>query len=234
MKHQPRWPVASLLACAAALPAADWHAEARYAISSIPIVEDMPALTATIGNPGSNIGSTWLNKAWEPMTTRTKFYVSDGAGGDLLANHQDQVKKKEGFWDGASAEVFRLNDGVLERVRVGTIAAGGHLNSGWQPALHNKLVDSSTTNYRYLIKNWAREDAPYYFSVAAVDSNGRISALSNWQLAAVGDARHLSARQWRRRKQYGHRVDLAHWHLVDRFSRRYWRARCAQQSLRNS
>ena len=73
-------------------------------------------------------------------------------------------------------EVLRIVNGDFRSVRTDRIATGGHQASGWLSVTpRDRVVSQASSSYDFIWATWNRPGVPYYFTVRAVDRNGRLS-----------------------------------------------------------
>lgn len=152
---------------------------ARFRVTSDVVNQDLQPFTATIGA----IGNALVSASFEPATFRTRFFAAADAADRLVvdANSLTQYDGlREGFYDGADVRVYRIVNGKFEIVRRDRVPKGGSALSGWVAVVgDDKLVadapEALECSYSYRFDDWNRPGVPYWFTVTAVDREGRES-----------------------------------------------------------
>lgn len=175
--------VAAAAWCAAQSPEAGpgYSNPARFTVTNEVVTADLPAFTATIGA----VGNTLLRSpsGFEPVTYRNSYDVIADAPDRLIIgpriSYYDTLA--EGFLDGGSVRVYRIEDGKFRIVRDEPIPEGGFHASGWigPEGGDGRVIPAGTTRYVWRWDGWNRPDVPYYFAVVSVDKNGNESDKSN-------------------------------------------------------
>lgn len=159
---------------------ASFGREARFRVTDTVVNPSLQPFTATIGA----FGNALVTASFEPATYRTRWFAEAdapdrvGVGANALT-HYDGLR--EGFFDGADIRVYRILDGRLEIVRRDRVADGGSAMSGWVPATGDDQLaamaeaDALQCEFRFRFDDWNRPGVPYWFTVAAVDREGRES-----------------------------------------------------------
>lgn len=115
---------------------------------------------------------------FEPIVFRTKISVT-AFNGNVITSDLSSLdwydSYKEGFINGGEARVYRPDNGKLQLVRTSKIK--NFYNSQAFRALNSKAVSGTQAYVGF--DDW-NMDGAYYYSVVAVDSQGRESAKSDW------------------------------------------------------
>lgn len=179
----PRWALGLvwlLLAGAAAAQApASYTRAAEFTVTDQVINADLQPFTASIGGFGNSLIH---GGSFEPAVFRNRYTaVADAQDRIWLsrtaATHWDSLA--EGALDGAEVRVYRIENGRFQLVRQDQVAAGGAAASGWTPVhSEQQLVPAGTPAFVFKWDNFNRPGVPYYFSVSAVDAQGRESDMA--------------------------------------------------------
>ena len=117
---------------------------------------------------------------YEGFNFRTRLYA-DADGVDTIPVTRSEAtgwdSRREGFFDGATARVYRIISGKLVNVRTTTVAK--HRASGWGPTVDDKLVPPGQHFFHWNFDYYNSPVAPYYFAVVAVSKDGTWSQPSN-------------------------------------------------------
>jgi hypothetical protein len=117
---------------------------------------------------------------YEGFNFRTRQYANADGADVIPLSPQDATgwdTRREGYFDGAAARIYRIVGGKLENVRNDTVTR--HRASGWGTTLGEKLVPPGRTSFQWSFENYNSPVAPYYFSVVAVGKDGTWSKPSN-------------------------------------------------------
>jgi hypothetical protein len=88
---------------------------------------------------------------------------------------------RTGALDGSEVEVLRIVNGAFRSVRTDRIATGGHQASGWLSVTpRDRVVSQASPSYNFTWATWNRPGVLYYFTVRAVDRNGRLSPTASF------------------------------------------------------
>ncbi len=189
MNRSPHAPATTSLAillpallCAASTLAAPappaYRAPAEFTVTSSVAAPNPGAWTCTTERPP--VENIMSGCEYEGFNFRTRFFAADDGVDTIPASPADATgwdTRREGFYDGATARVYRVINGKLVNVR--TAAVAKHRASGWMPARGDKIVPPGTTSFRWSFEHYNSPVAPYYFSVVAVAKDGTWSAPSN-------------------------------------------------------
>ena len=170
---------------ATAAPSDAFHQPAEFVVTQTAANANPGAFTTTM--PNGPVNTLLSGGAFEPMVFRQKFYVPADSPNQLALQPSDVTGwdvYREGFYDGATARVYRVVGGKLVQVRTDSVPAGGSRASGWWRQIDGALYAPQTVQLDYRFDNWERPDVPYYFMLTALDSNGNESPASNWVSAA--------------------------------------------------
>ena len=110
---------------------------------------------------------------YEGFNFRTRqFADADGVDTIPLADREATGwnTRREGYFDGATARVYRIVNGKLVNVRTDKVVR--HRASGWGAALYEKLVPPGKNSFQWSFDKINSPVAPYYFSVVAVAKDG--------------------------------------------------------------
>lgn len=119
---------------------------------------------------------------YEGFDFRTRLFASADGADVVPVSKQDATgwdSRREGYYEGAKARVYRIVDGRLVNVRNDTVAR--HRASGWGTTLADKIVPQGEGRFQWSFENYNSPAAPYYFSVVAVAKDGTWSLPSNFQ-----------------------------------------------------
>ena len=153
---------------------------ARFEVTDNVVNKDVGPFTATI----SAFGNALTSADFEPSNYRTRFFAEADSPDSIILSPSaitgyDMLK--EGFYDGAEVRIYRIIDGKFRIIRRDRIPEGGSFMSGWMETGTNdrKLVSPAKPTYTYRFDDWNRPNVPYWFSVAAVAPDGRLSVRSD-------------------------------------------------------
>ncbi|WP_308918152.1 hypothetical protein [Jannaschia sp. LMIT008] len=176
--------VVVVAALAATLGAAPGRAAevARFLVGEAAVAPPPHAMAATVatirqGEPAM------LGGDFEPVFLRDRFFANADAPADrpglILADPVALGRfdtLRSGALDGAQVTVMRIEDGRLRIVREDVVPEGGHVLTGWHRALSKRsAVAGNATQVRLGFSEWSRPDRPRWFSLRAVDAQGRLS-----------------------------------------------------------
>ena len=151
---------------------------AHFVVTDAVVTPDLQPFTATIGAVGNGHRLS-RDSGFEPLVFRTMIQAEAPSADWIVAapqviSHWDSWRT--GALDGAEVEILRIEDGAFRSVRRDRIAEGGHQASGWRRVTpKGRAVDPGQTRYDFAWAGWNRPDAPYHFTVRAVDRRGRLS-----------------------------------------------------------
>ncbi|OCX66410.1 hypothetical protein BFP70_05145 [Thioclava sp. SK-1] len=149
----------------------------HFSVRSQVIAPDLPGLTATI--PGIGNGSRLSGaKGFEPVIYRTMLRTTQGSDTQIIADPSmlsDGFMLRDGALDGAEVEVLRIENGSFVSVRRSKIAIGGFHASGWRNLAPGRMLTPDQTSLQLAFSPNARSKVPYYYTVRAVDDQGRLS-----------------------------------------------------------
>ena len=149
-----------------------------FRVTTNVVNENLRPFAATVGG----IGNSLINEGggFEPVIYRTRYLVAEDApdrviaGPGILSNYDSL---REGFLDGASVHVYRIENGKFRMVREDRIAADGFHVSGWNRAIDdNVLIAPDSRRFSFRWDDWNRPNTRYYFTVRAVGQGGNLSA----------------------------------------------------------
>lgn len=174
---------ASLVAVSVMISGATLQAEtARFIVRDKIVSPAVPPFTATVGWIGNGVNFMRAGGGFEPTIFRTRFMAQQNSANSILADADNLSfwnSWPDGFLDGADIDVMRIVNGKLETVRTDKVAPGGYRVSGWLPALPaGQMLGPEATQVTLSWESWNRLDVPWYFTVRAVDAQGRLSALA--------------------------------------------------------
>lgn len=155
--------------------------DAHFIVNDNVLNRDLQPFTATIG-PQGNGHRLSVNSGFEPLVFRTMVQAAASSTNRIIApprviSHYDSWRT--GALDGAEVEILRIVAGAFRSVRTDRIAVGGHQAAGWLPVTpRDKIVDQDSPSFEFSWEPWNRPAAPYYFTVSAVDSGGRVSRVA--------------------------------------------------------
>lgn len=167
-------------ACALAGPGTPvWSDTARFTVTTEVINPDLPAFTATIGGMGNGAELMRGSGGFEPSNFRTRLTASRDAQDTVFADPNTLSGWNtwpEGTFDGADIEVLRIVNGTFKTVRRDRVAQGGYHVSAWLPVLpSNRILPADQTRFSISWESFSRRDAPWYYTVRAVDASGNLS-----------------------------------------------------------
>lgn len=150
---------------------------ALFQVEETVIQPGVGAFAATIGAFGNNLFRS--GSGFEPMVFRARYLALEDSPDRVLANpddvsHWDTLR--DGALDGADVFVYRIERGRFGLVRQDRVAQGGFAASGWLPLLPDgQLVDAAEPRFRFRWDAYNRPGVPYWFTVRAIDRQGRLS-----------------------------------------------------------
>lgn len=150
---------------------------AHFRVTGESVTNPVEPFTATVSAFGNSLIP--YGGAFEPVVFRSKFTaLEDSPDRVVIApealNANDTLQ--EGFLDDAEVRVYRIAQGVFRLVREDRVVPGGSRMSGWTPVLSNrKIVAADSPSYTLQWDKTSRPNTSYYFSVHAVDRDGRVS-----------------------------------------------------------
>ncbi|RTL52739.1 MAG: hypothetical protein EKK46_10320 [Rhodocyclaceae bacterium] len=153
---------------------------AQFRVTNDVVNSDVSPFTATI----NGFGNTLITEGggFEPVVFRYKFMATEDAPNRIVADPMALTRYdtlREGFLDGAAVRVFRVEGGRMRLAREDTVAPGGAHASGWVRAMDdNQVVAADKPRFVFRWDAWNRPNAPYYFTVRAVDRAGNLSAIA--------------------------------------------------------
>lgn len=152
--------------------------DAHFVVTDEIVNADVRPFTSTIGTIGNGHRLN-ADSGFEPLVFRTMMQTTAPSANRVIApenvisNHDSW---RTGALDGAEVEILRIVDGSFRSVRTDRIAVNGHQASGWLPVTQrDKIVSPATPSFEFTWDPWNRPDAPYYFTVRAVDGSGHLS-----------------------------------------------------------
>lgn len=151
---------------------------ARFEVTDRVINPELQPFTATISVIGNGHRLLRSGGGFEPAVFRTMLWAREDAPDRIIAepsaiSHWDSWRS--GALDGAEVEVLRIEHGAFRTVRRDRVAPGGHQASDWIRIDDDAVLPAGRTSYRFAWDGWNRADAPYYFTVRAVDTRGAMS-----------------------------------------------------------
>ena len=154
---------------------------AYFKIHDEPVARNLTAFTATIGGFGNNL--IYNGSGFEPVVYRNKYTALNNSQNSVIVNasqltHHDTLRDRA--LDGATVQIYRIENGKFRMVRESTIPKAGFHASGWLRYIGEKeLIPANTTSFEFSWDPWNRLGAKTYFTVRAVDYNGNYSAPSS-------------------------------------------------------
>ncbi len=167
---------ANLGRAAAASPAA-YNAPADFTVTQVVAAPNPGAWTCT--SEGRLVKNMLKGGEYEGFNFRNRFFADADAADTIPLLRTDATawnSRREGFYDGATARVYRVIDGKLVNVRTDKISK--HRASGWTLTVGDKLVPPGRHGYDWSFDDYNSPVAPYYFAVVAVGKDGTWSAPS--------------------------------------------------------
>lgn len=157
---------------------ASYNEPAVFRVTTDVVNADLRPFTATIGAFGNSLVRN--GGAFEPVMYRNSVNAQADAPDRIVGNARSLSQYdtlREGFMDGASVRVYRVENGRFRIVREDRVAR--HHASDWHVSTENAtLIPPDTTAYTWRWAEYNRPDVPYYFALVAVDSQGNESAKS--------------------------------------------------------
>ena len=178
MKHFYLLPLVSLATLAAADVPPHYKAPAEFTITTTVAFPNPGGWTATTESPP--VENLLTGGEYEGFNFRHRVYANaDATNAIPLSRYESSGfdSRREGFFDGATARVYRIDNGKFVNVRTDKVAR--HRASGWNPVREDKLVPVGQYTYQWRFDNYNAPDAPYYFAVVAVAPDGTWSKPSN-------------------------------------------------------
>jgi hypothetical protein len=170
----------------ALLPAGAVHADqpddairkpAVFRITTEVVNANVIPFNATIGG----FGNTLIDRGagFEPVVFRNKLIALEDSPDRIVADPAAMSRYdtlREGFLDGATVYIYRIENGRFRMVREDRVASGGSHASGWVRAIgKSQVVPPGVTRFGFRWDNWNRPGARYYFTVRAIDKYGNLS-----------------------------------------------------------
>lgn len=156
---------------------------AHFNVTGQVINSDLQPFTATINRMGNGHRLT-RGGSFEPQVFRTMLQATEDADNRIIASANvisGSDKWRSGAFDGAEVEILRIVDGKFQSIRTDRVADGGHQNSGWLEATpRGKVLPAGQTTYDFKWDTFNRPDAPYYFTVRAVNRRGKLSPAAEY------------------------------------------------------
>lgn len=154
--------------------------EAHFTIRSEVVNPTLPAFAATIAELGNGAEFIKGGSGFEPAVFRDRISATADSPNTVIASAADITRYDsfpEGMLDGAEVEVLRILNGSFQTVRLDRVAKGGHHASGWMSLMPaGKILPADTPRMTLEWDEFNRLDVPWYFTVRAVDANGRLSS----------------------------------------------------------
>ena len=154
--------------------------EAHFTIRSEVVNPNLPAFAATIAEFGNGAEFIKGGSGFEPAVFRDRISATADSPNTIIASAADITRYDsfpEGMLDGAEVEVLRILNGSLQTVRLDRVAKGGHHASGWMSLIpQGKILPADMTSMTLAWDGFNRLDVPWFFTVRAVDADGRLSA----------------------------------------------------------
>jgi hypothetical protein len=152
--------------------------DGHFVVTDTIVNADVKPFTATIGAIGNGHRLS-EDSGFEPLVFRTMIQTTAPSANRIIASPSvvsNYDSWRTGALDGAEVEILRIVDGAFRSVRTDRIAVGGHQASGWLPVTQrDRIVSHATPSFEFAWEPWNRPDAPYYFTVRAVDGSGHLS-----------------------------------------------------------
>ena len=178
-KAARRW-LAGMLAMLSLMPglaAAQDLPSAEFRVTDQVVTPPLEPFTATLVEFG-NGGRFFSGGSFEPVIFRTQFQaIVDDPDRIILPPHviSGFDTWRDGAFDGAEIEVLRIENGKFVSVRTDHVAQGGFKASGWWPLMKQAVMAPWRTDFLYTWQPFNDAQRPYYFTVRAVDDQGRLS-----------------------------------------------------------
>ncbi len=165
--------------------------DAHFVVTDTVVNPDLQPFTATIGAVGNGHRLS-VDSGFEPQVFRTMMQATASAPDRIVAppSAMSQYDSwRTGALDGSEVEVLRIVNGAFRSVRTDHIATGGHQASGWLSVIpRDRVVTQASPRFHFTWEPWNRPDVPYYFTVRAVDRNGRLSPKARFVTVQAPDA----------------------------------------------
>jgi hypothetical protein len=153
---------------------------ARFRVGTAVVNENVLPFTATVGGFGNNLIAD--GAGFEPVVFRNRLTAIADAPDRVVTQPLALTRYDSlagGFFDGATVDIYRIENGRFRLVREDRVAPGGGHAAGWLRAIdEGMVVPAGTQRYAFRWDNWNRPNAPYFFAVQAVDKAGNLSAPS--------------------------------------------------------
>ncbi len=165
--------------------------DARFLVTGDVINSDLPPVSATIVGRGFANGSRFASGGFEPMIFRNAFLATQDAPDRVIAEPRtisNWDSWREGAFDGADIDIWRIENGVFRLVRRDRIAEGGFHASGWNGMpTGGRIVPGDLNHAELTWEPWYRPDADTWFMVRAMAEDGTLSPPSEAAKASSGD-----------------------------------------------
>jgi hypothetical protein len=136
-------------------------------------------LTVTTEKLGNSVIESRLG---QPVIHRRQ-YLTNSSGTDraFLPNLSRFINYADGFWNGATAQIYTVTNGVRTRIASATVTATKtNLIENVTPTSSGSAGKVTTTTFQWRVANFMRPSVGYWFRVAAVDGSGGVGTYSSW------------------------------------------------------
>ena len=177
-KRTRAWAAGLLLGMGLAA-AAGADGTARFEVTDEVVNPDLQPFTATIATVGNGSSFIEPGSGFEPNVFRNLVYATEDAADRVHAAPKDVSGYdmwRSGAFDGAEIDVFRIENGAFRHVRRDRVAEGGHHASGWIEVTGREVAAPDATRFLWSWGKRFRPGVPYWFTIRAVDAEGRVSA----------------------------------------------------------
>ncbi len=152
---------------------------AHFRVTDQVVNPDVPPITATIGIVGNSIFK-FIN-GYEPQHYRNQWRAAEDSRGRIVVGPSltNYDFLGDGFLDGGFVRVYRVIDGKIHLVVEEDIAENGFVLRDWFDPKLGQVIPAGTEEYFHKWAGWEDGEHTYWFAVAAVNSQGKLSPLSD-------------------------------------------------------
>ena len=161
-------------ACAAMAiptPPAAYKVPAEFTVTTTVAAPNPGGWTCTMA--GAPVENLLMGGEYEGFNFRDRYFAAEAADNAVPLSRSDATawdSRREGFFDGATARVFRIMGGRFVNVRTSAIVR--HRASGWGVTMDDKLVPADSCRFEWNFEGYNSPSDPYYFAVVAVATDG--------------------------------------------------------------
>jgi hypothetical protein len=140
--------------------------------SATPPASFLAVTTEGLGNQVSEC------RLGQPVVYRRQ-YVTASSGTDRanISNLGNFQTFADGFWNGATAQVYTVTNGVRSRIASATVTA---TKTNMIANVTGSGLKVTTTTFEWRVEGFMRPSAGYWFRVGAVDGSGDVGTYSGW------------------------------------------------------